>query len=205
LYAHLLNASMAWISPDGRRAARRPRLDAEQYGWSALYRLYQTADGWLCLAALTEDAWQALCGAAGRRELAADPRFADAAARDANDAGLVAELTGTLAARPTADWFADLDAAGVPCEVCDPDYVLRLFSDPDAERRQLVASFPHRAVGQMKMAGLYFDLSETPGVIKGPPLWPGQDSLKILAELGYSADEAAKLTESGVVDDTSEA
>jgi len=53
------------------------------------------------------------------------------------------------------------------------------------------------------MAGLYFDLSDTPGVIKGPPLWPGQNSRVILGELGYTADEVDKLIASGVVDDTS--
>jgi crotonobetainyl-CoA:carnitine CoA-transferase CaiB-like acyl-CoA transferase len=204
LYAHMLNSSMAWISPDGQRVADRPKPDAEQYGWNALYRLYRTADGWLCLAALTEAAWQALCGAIGRADLAADPRFAGAQARPANDAALVAELTDVFSARPAREWFASLDAAGVPCEISDPDYVLRLFADAGAERRQLVASFPHRVVGQMKMAGLYFDLSDTPGVIQGPPVWPGQNSRAILAELGYTAGEIGKLIESGAVDDTSE-
>ncbi len=56
LYAHLLNASMSWVSPDGRRVGERQRPDAEQYGWHALYRLYRTEDGWLCLAALTQAA-----------------------------------------------------------------------------------------------------------------------------------------------------
>jgi crotonobetainyl-CoA:carnitine CoA-transferase CaiB-like acyl-CoA transferase len=55
----------------------------------------------------------------------------------------------------------------------------------------------------MKMGGLCFDLSDTPGVIQGPPVWPGQNSRAILAELGYTADEAGKLIESGAVDDTS--
>ena len=51
LYAQLLNASTAWISP-GRVGRRRPpKLDAESYGWNALYRLYNTAEGWLCIAA----------------------------------------------------------------------------------------------------------------------------------------------------------
>lgn len=204
VYAHLLNSSMAWTTPDGQRAGERPRPDSEQYGWSALYRLYRTADGWLCLAALTEDAWQALCGAIGRTDLAADPRFAQARNRSVNDAALVDELTGVFSARSASEWFASLDAAGVPCEVSDPGYVLRLFADPDAERRQLVASFRHPKVGAMKMAGLYFDLSDTPAVIKGPPLWPGQDSLAILTELGYTPDEADKLIESGAVDDTSD-
>ena len=207
LYAHMLNSSMAWISPDGRQAGDRPRLDAELYGWSALYRLYRTAAGWLCLAALTAESWQALCGAIGRPGLADDPCFADPAARSANDAALARELTDVFAARPAAEWFARLDAAGVPCEICDPDYVRRLFADAGAGagRGQLVASFTHRGVGRLKMAGLYFDLSDTPGVIKGPPVWPGQDSRAILTELGYTPDEAGQLIESGVVEDTSEA
>ena len=49
-----------------------------QLGWSALYRLYRTADGWLCLAVWRDDQWSALCAAVGRPDLAADPRFATA-------------------------------------------------------------------------------------------------------------------------------
>jgi crotonobetainyl-CoA:carnitine CoA-transferase CaiB-like acyl-CoA transferase len=204
LYAHLLNCSTAWVSPDGSRAGDRQRSDAEQYGWSALYRLYRTAEGWLCLAALTEPAWQALCEATGRPDLASDSRFRTAPDRATNDAALVSELTEVFAAQPAAGWFSILDAAGVPCEISDPDYVLRLFSDPEAERRQLVAAFPHRAVGNMKMAGLYFDLSDTPGVIQGPPVWPGQHSRRILGEVGYTSEEIDKLIESGAVDDTAD-
>ncbi len=75
----------------------------------------------------------------------------------------------------------------------------RLFADPEAHRRGLVTSFSHRAVGEHDLAGLYFDLSDTPGVMKGPPVWPGQDTGAILAELDYSAAEIATLIESGVV------
>ena len=41
--------------------------------------------------------------------------------------------------------------------------------------------------------GLLFDLSETPGVVQGPPLVPGQDTRAILAELGYDDDRIDKL------------
>ena len=161
LYAHLLNTSTAWITPDGSVAADRQKPDAEQYGWNALYRLYNTAEGWLCIAALG-DSWDRLCAAVDRRDLASDARFATPEARRANDADLAAALTGVFAARNAAEWFALLDAGGVPCEICDPDYVLRLFADPAAEDQKLVSSFRHRLMGQMKMAGLYFDLSEPP-------------------------------------------
>jgi len=202
IYAQLLNASMAWISPDGSKAAARPRLDAEGWGWNALYRLYKAADGYLTIAVLSEEAWQALGPAIGRPELVADSRWATRAGRSENDEGLAAELTAVFASRPAAQWFAVLDAAGVPCEISDPDYVVRLFADPQARRRQAIASFRHRMVGTMKLGGLSFQLSGTPGVLRSGPLWPGQDTGVILGELGYTPEEISKLIESGAVDDT---
>ena len=202
LYAHLLNASTAWVTPDGTVAGDRQMPDAEQYGWSALYRLYATSDGWLCVAALDEKAWTGLCDAVGRGDLRGDERFATAAQRRAHDAELAVELEAVLRGRPAAAWFQDLDTRGVPCEISDPDFVLRLFSDPEAVKLKLVSSLTHRVVGQMKMAGLYFDLSDTPGRVWGPPLWPGQDTRRILDEVGYSHDEIEKLISSGAVEDT---
>jgi crotonobetainyl-CoA:carnitine CoA-transferase CaiB-like acyl-CoA transferase len=37
----------------------------------------------------------------------------------------------------------------------------------------------------MEQFGLLFDFAETPGVVQGPPLVPGQDTRAILQELGY--------------------
>ena len=203
IYAQLLNSSMAWVSPDGATAAARPRLDAEGWGWHALYRIYETASGYLTIAALSDPSWRSLAEAIGRPELASDPRYVSGPSRRAHDAELSAELAAVFRRRPARDWFEVLDPAGVPCEVTDPDYVVRLFDDPEAERRQLTASFQHRMVGAMKLGGLSFQLSGTPGVIKSGPVWPGQDSRKILGELGYSDEDIGKLLESGAVDDTS--
>jgi crotonobetainyl-CoA:carnitine CoA-transferase CaiB-like acyl-CoA transferase len=203
LYAQLLNASTTWISPDGATQARRQRPDAEQYGWNALYRLYRATDGWLCLAAYTENSWADLCRALGRRDLETDPLYATAQARRSNDSALATELASIFAGRSITTWFDLLDSHGVPCEVSDPDFALRLFSDPDAETAGLVSRFHHPVMGEMKMAGLCFDLSETPGVIGRPPLWPGQDTRRILGELGYTADEVDKLVAGGAAVDTS--
>ena len=51
-----------------------------QLGLSALYRLYETADGWLCLACVDDAQWAGLGPAIGRPELARDPLFTTAAA-----------------------------------------------------------------------------------------------------------------------------
>jgi crotonobetainyl-CoA:carnitine CoA-transferase CaiB-like acyl-CoA transferase len=204
LYAHLLNASTAWAAADGSVSADRQRPDRDLYGWCALYRLYETADGWLCVAALDEASWATMCRVLGREDLCHDARFASPSSRRDHDAELARELALLFVDRPASAWFEMLDPAGVPCEISDPDFVVRLFADPIAEQRQLVSSFRHRIMGQMKMAGLYFDLSDTPGRIGGPPAWPGQDSRRILAELGYIEEEIDKLLAAGAVEDTSE-
>ena len=66
----------------------------------------------------------------------------------------------------------------------------------------LVTSFRHRLMGEMKMAGLPFDLSDTPGRVGRPPLWPGQDTRTILSDFGYSDDEIDKLIATGAAEDT---
>lgn len=201
LYAHLLNASTAWVSPDGSFTADRQRPDAELYGWCALYRLYETLDGWLCIAALDNHAWDALCTTVGRWDLTTDPRFATATARRVNDDLLVDELSTAFSYRTAEEWFTRLDAVGVPCEIADPGFAGRLFDDPDAAQRALVSTFEHPKLGKMRVGGLYFDLSDTPGTAGRPAFIPGQDSRRILAELGYSdTDTEALIAEQAVGD-----
>src|SRR5690606_3833767 len=174
VYAHLLNNSMAWVSPDGSARAPRPSLDRMQQGWHALYRIYRTADGWLCVAACSDAHWRALCEAVGRSDLVSDPRFADAQARAQHDVELRSILDDVFAEKSASDWFDLLDAAGVPCEVSTPDFVLGLYDDPEMIEKGWVTSYHHPVVGKIDAAGLLFDFSDTPGRVMGPPFVPGQ-------------------------------
>ena len=106
--------------------------------------------------------------------------------------------------RPRASGSAILDAAGVPVEVSTPDFVLDLFNDPEILKRGWIAEYQHPTVGKMNQFGLMFDMSETPGVIQGPPLTPGMNTREILREIDFDADQIAKLEEEKVVLDTSE-
>jgi crotonobetainyl-CoA:carnitine CoA-transferase CaiB-like acyl-CoA transferase len=51
----------------------------------------------------------------GAPELADDPRFTRNEDRTANRQALCPSLTSRLAERSSAEWFAELGAAGVPC------------------------------------------------------------------------------------------
>src|SRR5437764_4913309 len=77
--------------------------------------IYETADGYMTVAALTARQWAGLARAVGRLEWMEDERFKTPALRQKNiDARL--ELTQqVLKDRPAEEWLERLTAAGVPC------------------------------------------------------------------------------------------
>jgi crotonobetainyl-CoA:carnitine CoA-transferase CaiB-like acyl-CoA transferase len=196
--AQLLNTSYAVARPDGS-GFERPRVDAMQFGFSALNRLYETAQGWLCIVAATDDHWDRLCVALGLAALSADARFATAATRARYDAELATQIAAMLRTRAASDWFAALDGAGVPCEICDEQFSRRLHDDPQLRERGWVVSYQHPFVGKLDQIGLLFGLSDTPGRVQGRPLIVGENSRDILAELGYSSEDIEALCKGPVM------
>lgn len=191
--AALLNTSYAVATPDGK-GVPRPRIDGEQYGYSAGHRVYETLKGWLCFVLVTQQHWDALFSVLGVPELVADKRFATADARRQNDTELGNLIAGKLRTQAASDWFGKLDAAGVPVEVVSEDFSKKLHDDPEFQQRKWVTSFQHPHVGKFDMVGLLCDLSDTPGVIQSRPLIVGEHTKEILAELGYT-DEQVKTME----------
>src|SRR5262249_40871051 len=147
---------------------QRPALDAMHFGWGPLSRIFETADGWVCVVADHDDEWQALCRAVERPELLTDARFTEADGRHAHADALAVELEKVFADRSAVEWYARLDAAGVPCEVSDSDFVLRLFDDPEVREKGWVTSYEHAGVGHMDVFGLLVDFDDTPGVVQRP-------------------------------------
>jgi crotonobetainyl-CoA:carnitine CoA-transferase CaiB-like acyl-CoA transferase len=200
IYAQLLNASSAWVSADGTVSGDRHSLDRDLTGVSALYRLYRGADDrWFALAVGSRAHFDAFCTAIGRPELASDDRFALAGNRSPRDAEMWAELEALFATRPAAEWFAVLDAAGVPVEIADPDYVLGLFDDPELLAKGTVGQTQHPVLGRVDGFGSLVDLSETPGCVRSAAFIPGQDTIDILRECGYSTAEIDGFLADGAV------
>jgi crotonobetainyl-CoA:carnitine CoA-transferase CaiB-like acyl-CoA transferase len=187
--AGLLHTSYAWIHADGTPGDWR-HVDGDQYGFSAFYRLYGAADGWLFVAAVTPESRQAFARALGEQETALD---------DPEKLALVAEAR--LRERAAAAWFADLDGAGVPVEVVDEAFCRRLFDDPEARAAQLVVETWAGGVGRFEDPGLLVNFSATPGVVARGPCLCGEHSRQILLEHGYTdADVDALVADSVVLD-----
>jgi len=104
------------VGADGS-APDRARLDDRQLGFHARYRLYETADGWLCLAAVTPDHVAGLEAALGC-DLPDD------------EPALAALLEERFAQRSAAEWQSVLDAHGVPAEVSSPTFTRRDEHEP---------------------------------------------------------------------------
>jgi len=176
----------------------RPVLDKRQMGLGALYRLYETREGYLCLACLNDDHFRALCAALGREDILSDPHFAPAQ-RCAHDKALSDLLERVFLGKTAAEWFSLLDNAGVPCEVSSETFGETFFSDPDAITNELVAEYAHGEYGTLRQWGRLWEFSETPGKIWGPPPLHGEHTKTILAELGYNTSEMAELRAKGAV------
>ncbi|HKO08951.1 MAG TPA: CoA transferase, partial [Alphaproteobacteria bacterium] len=82
-----------------------PRLGQAHRG-SSPYQVFRTSDGWITVGGGTQEFWLRLCRLFGCEELARDPRFADNAARVANNAALVELLEPRLARESNAHWQA---------------------------------------------------------------------------------------------------
>ena len=174
--------------------------DAQLLGYSALYRLYRSADEWLYLAAPSAGDWTALCAAlVGEAELAADARFVDGAARDANDAALAEVLEEVFASKPAQHWEDTLLAAGVGCVVAHrepPESVLQ--SAEFAGAADMLVEVEHPTFGDHVRLKPYVSFSRSATVAE-PGVLAGQQTDAILSELGYSVEAIADLRERKVV------
>jgi crotonobetainyl-CoA:carnitine CoA-transferase CaiB-like acyl-CoA transferase len=184
LNAGMLLASDAFLGPDS--LPRRPHLDRRQTGFGPYYRLYEAADGWLCVAAVTPEQRRQLLLVTG-----VDPA-------DCADAQVEAILEARFQGASASAWFDRLDAAGVPCELAR-DRANDWYDDPDALENGWVVAYDHPVWGRLEQPGTFVDLSDTPGFIRGAPPVIGADTQEVLAEIGFLDAEIDKLRAAGVV------
>jgi crotonobetainyl-CoA:carnitine CoA-transferase CaiB-like acyl-CoA transferase len=184
----------------GGAPAPRPHLDKELMGVSATYRLYRTQDDdWICVAALTDDDFRALCTVLGVADIVADERFATGPGRAEHRRQLETILEPRFRTKTARFWTRTLDDAGVPNEVpVETQGGEAPLFDSDNVELGLVARYAHPLLGEMRQFGELIEFSETPGRVAGPPPLVGQDTRAVLRELGHRDPEIDALIADGV-------
>ncbi|GMU77904.1 MAG: hypothetical protein AMXMBFR46_07020 [Acidimicrobiia bacterium] len=177
-----------------------PTADPDLYGYSARYRLYEAADGWIYLAAPSAREWEALVAAlAAEVDLAGDGRFGDETARAAADAVLADVLAGVFADKPARYWEELLLAHDVGCVMVSPDPPeVVLQSEDFGVASGLVVEVEHPTFGPHPRLTPYVEYSRSATVAE-PGVLKGQHTDAILAELGYDTDRIADLRARNIV------
>jgi formyl-CoA transferase len=109
----------------------------------------------------------------------------------------VGAIEKVTSAEPVEHWIAVLDKAGVPCAPIQN--FGQVFNDPSLLARDYFWDAPHPTLGKVRQLGSPMRFSATPvrRDKAGPRL--GEDSVALLAELGYSADQSDELLQRRVV------
>jgi crotonobetainyl-CoA:carnitine CoA-transferase CaiB-like acyl-CoA transferase len=189
------NAMLAQGALLGAFVAPRPPRTTPR---SALANQYRTSDGrWIQLTIVREDKlWPELCQAIERMDLMKDARFQTTELRRAHATELAAILDPIFAARPWPEWKTRLrrheitfGLLGVVRDVPhDEQAVANGAIVPSA-----VAEMPRTISAPIRLS--FAPVPEMPGPAPGH----GQHTDEILAELGYSTAEIARLRKRGAV------
>ena len=158
-------------------------------------QLFRAADGWMFVMCQLPKFWDVLIEKLGRPDLAADPRFASEAARLENRQVLSDLLDDVFGQQPVAHWMALLQGAMPAAPVHALDAAM---DNPWLETIGMIDTVDHpdRQGLRVLASAIKVDGQRLPNRA-GPLL--GADSDDVLAELGYTAGEIARLREAGTV------
>jgi crotonobetainyl-CoA:carnitine CoA-transferase CaiB-like acyl-CoA transferase len=158
-----------------------------------------TKDGWICLAANTNEQAFAFFKAIGRPELKDDPRFRSVEARFQNVRDYFGLRSSALATKTTAEWLHILNDADVPAMAYNT--LEALVDDPHLKDVGLLREIDHPTEGKIYdirppntlSCGTREDYLTAPKI--------GQQSIDILSELGYDKEAIMEMVRKGITID----
>jgi len=180
---------------------REPQAMANHHPWMAPHNCYKAMgddESWVTIAAGTEEEWRALCHTMGQPQLAADPRFADAASRKRNENELDGIINAWTSQRDRWEVTEMLQKAGVAAfpTMTNQD----LAEDAHLTARGFMVELDHPVVGRRRHAGVPWHMSPAECKVRKPAPLLGADTEDILTSLlGYSAQQVARLRDERVL------
>jgi len=187
---------LGFLAANHLATGEEPGRTGNDHAIVAPYGMFRTQDGEVALAPSQEQSYQRLVDALDMPELRADPRFANNDLRLQHRAAMNATIETRLMTATTEHWIELLNAAGVPCgRVMGLEEVL---ADPQVIDQEMVLTQPHPGHGDVKMLGFPIKFTEAPCALRRPTPELGAHTAAVLSELGYTAEEIARMRATGV-------
>jgi crotonobetainyl-CoA:carnitine CoA-transferase CaiB-like acyl-CoA transferase len=167
----------------------------EQEAASTIDLIYETADGYITAAVVTDRQWQGLTRALEKPEWLEDERFKTPALRAQNIDARLQMTQDVLIGRASADWLERLTKADVPCgPVLTRSQVIR---HQHIAALELLEEYEHPQAGRLRQARNAARFAGTPASIRRPAPVLGHHTDEVLTEIGYTASRIAELRAAG--------
>jgi len=192
-------ATMGWVVSNYLIGGAAPSLNGNENPTSAPSGAFQCADGLINIAANKDEQWVLLANHLSRQDLLANTHFATREDRKRNRLRLKAELETVLTQRPARAWAKELNAMGVPAgAVLD---VTETLAHPQIEERGFLAEFaaPQGVGRDITLARIGAVIDGARPAVASPPPVLGQDTDRILHDLGYGEREIANMRQEGTI------
>lgn len=162
------------------------------------YQLFESSDGYFNIAVGNDNLWVKFCSALGDEYLINNLKYTTNADRVQHRDELVTYLQNIFYSKTSKEWVEFFEGVGIPCGP-----VLRfneIYEDPHVLAREQLIEIDHPTAGKIKMTGMPFVLSDTPGSVEMPPPLLGENTREILTQIvGLSDLEVDELEKNGVV------
>jgi len=193
----MLDAVLAflWASDMGAQTYVGERV-SQRTAASFIDLIYETADGFMTVAVMTNKEWAALTTALERKQWLEDARFKTPALRDQNIDARLEMTQDVLKTRTTEEWLERLEAAGVPCApVLTREQVI---AHPQVIASGILIESQHPTAGRLRQtrAAARF---ETPTLVRRGAPRLGEHSREILRELGLPEEAIAGLKQQRII------
>lgn len=174
-----------FVGAQGGRERAESRIDL----------IYETGDGFICVAVNQDKDWEGFARAAERPGLLDDERFRTSEGRDTFRDERLELMQAVLTERTTSEWLERLESRDVPCA---PVLTRReMLGHAQLEANDLIVETDHREAGRLRQTRTPARFSVTEPVHRrGAPVLGGH-TREVLGEHGFDRDAIAALEASG--------
>ena len=148
---------------------------------------FPTSDGWVVVAAVSDQMWKRLCAALGVPDLSTDSRFETLARRRENAGVLIETLTAVTTSFDTSTCVSRLEAHGVSCS---PIRTFAEVAEDELLRTLGIVEVVSTAAGDKTIIGSPLHLSETPTSIRRAPPRLGEHNAEVFEEIAFRGRSA---------------